>query len=203
MDPAEELLSIELTDSIIEGEKAKFIHPGQWTYEVALPYATKKGTSSGHPSEVPIRKIGFEVRKQLSSIEQTQEMLAARTAIGLGIGRYDWLDGETTYESLGVIGVGKYRLRRLAIEPWRRWAQGFSCFFFVWVAIPFSIWMKSADHWTSFGACFMPILLLYYPMFAIGLSNAKDGVWPAASVWLGNLALLIVGAWWLRVLQRS
>jgi lipopolysaccharide export system permease protein len=63
--------------------------------------------------------------------------------------------------------------------------------------------MRSADHWTSFGACFLPILLLFYPAFMIGLNQAKDGHWPAAAVWLGNLILLLVGAWWLRKIYRS
>ncbi|MCR9292116.1 MAG: LptF/LptG family permease [bacterium] len=203
MDPVKDVLRIEMVDSIMEGEKAEFTHPGLWVHEVLLPNATKKGTSSGHPSEVPIRKIAFEKRKQRETIEKTQEIIAARTALGLGMGRYDWLDNEQTHESLNQILQGQSRLQRLQVEPWRRWAQGFSCFFFVWVAIPFSIWMKSADHWTSFGACFMPILLVYYPVFAIGLGHAKDGSWPVASVWLGNIVLLVIGVYWLRRLQRT
>lgn len=202
MDPVKDVLRIELMDSEMDGGKVHFTYPGQWIYEVSLSNATKKGTSAGHPAEVPIRQIGYEKRKQSMDIAQTQEMIAARTAIGLGIGKYEWLDGEFALPSLGEVEAGKSRLRRLNIEPWRRWAQGFSCFFFVWAAIPFAIWMKSADHWTSFGACFMPILLLYYPAFAVGLGHAKDGTWPPASVWLGNLLLLAVGAWWLRKLHR-
>ena len=202
MDPAKDVLRIELTDSLVDAGKATFTHPGQWVYEVDLPSATKKGTSSGHPSEVPIRQIGYEKQVQVQKIGETQEMLAARAAVGLGVGRYDWLDNPPAHNSLLQIATDKNRLRRLTVEPWRRWAQGFSCFFFVWVAIPFSIWMKSADHWTSFGACFMPILLLYYPVFAIGLGHAKDGSWWPISVWLGNVVLLFVGAWWLRKLQR-
>jgi lipopolysaccharide export system permease protein len=203
MDPVAEVLRIEMVDSFMEGQKADFTHPGVWVHEVGLSNATKKGTSTGHPSEVPIRKIGFEKNKQREAIEKTQEIIAARTATGLAIGRHDWLDSQRMHASLGEILHGQSRLQRLTVEPWRRWAQGFSCLLFVWVAIPFSIWMKSADHWTSFGACFMPILLLYYPVFAIGLGHAKDGSWPPASVWLGNVVLFFIGLFWLRKLQRT
>lgn len=202
MDPEEDVLRIELNGSIFDGGRVTAIDPDQHIIEVSLSNATKKGTSSGHPSEVPIRQISFEKRKQHDKITLNQELIAARTALGLGIGKYDWLDNLETHTSLGEIQSSKSRLLRLDIEPWRRWSQGFSCFFFVWVAIPFAIWMRSADHWTSFGACFMPILLLYYPVFAIGLGNAKDGSWPPASVWLGNVALLLAGAFWLRKLQK-
>ena len=50
---------------------------------------------------------------------------------------------------------------------------------------------------------FLPILLVFFPVFAIGLNNAKDGIWPPISVWLGNLVLLLCGAYWLKRVYRS
>ncbi|MEM8736327.1 MAG: LptF/LptG family permease [Planctomycetota bacterium] len=201
VDPARNKLRIELVDSLVDTGESQAIMPRSWVHEVVLSDATKKGTSSGHPNEVPIRKISFEKRKETEKIQRAEELIAARTAVGLGIGKYDWLANGSTHQSINVINESEHRVLRLEIEPWRRWAQGFSCFCFVWAAIPFAIWMRSADHWTSFGACFMPILLLYYPVFAIGLGHAKDGSWPPSSVWLGNIVLLVVGAWWLRRLH--
>lgn len=201
MDAETDMLRIELNGSIVDGAQVTAINPDQQVTEISLSNATKKGTSSGHPSEVPIRLIGFEKRKLERTIALDQEMIAARTALGLGIGKYDWLDNADTQTLLVEIQASKGRHHRLSVEPWRRWSQGFSCFFFVWVAVPFAIWMRSADHWTSFGACFMPILLLYYPVFAIGLGHAKDGSWPPAAVWLGNAVLLVCGAFWLRKLH--
>jgi lipopolysaccharide export system permease protein len=130
-------------------------------------------------------------------------MVAARTAMALGTGKHKWLDNLETLEDLSRIQTARNRVHRLGIEPWRRWAGGFWCFFFVWVGVPFSIWMRSADHWTSFGMCFMPILLIYFPVYAVGLDHAKDGSWPAASVWLANIVLLAVGAYWLRRIHKG
>jgi lipopolysaccharide export system permease protein len=87
----------------------------------------------------------------------------------------------------------RQRLCRLQTERWRRWANGFSCFFFVLVGAPLAIWMRSADLWTTFGACFLPILLIYYPLLMLGIDRAKTGAWPPYSVWLGNLLLLAIG----------
>ncbi|MEM7475233.1 MAG: LptF/LptG family permease [Planctomycetota bacterium] len=202
VDPEKDVLRIEVNDSLTQAGKATAIHPGKRVHEVGLSEATKKGTSNGHPSEVPIRLIGFEKQKETQKIHHTRQQLASLSAMGLGIGKYDWLDSEATRRDLSQIQIAENRISRLSLEPWRRWAQGFSCFCFVWVAIPFAIWLKSADHWTSFGACFMPILLIYYPVFAVGLGNAKDGSWPPFTVWLGNVVLLLVGAFWLRKLYR-
>jgi lipopolysaccharide export system permease protein len=90
------------------------------------------------------------------------------------------------------------RLYRLETEPWRRWAAGFSCFFFVLVGAPLAIRMRNADLWTTFGVCFLPILLFYYPLLMLGIESAKNGAWPPYSVWLGNVVLLVVGAALLR-----
>lgn len=203
MDPVDEMLQIELIDSEVEYGDSVGVVPGRYVYLVHLSDATKKGTSSGHPSEFAMRQIVSEKRKQAEQVELTQELIAARAAFGVSAGRYRWLDDQSTHEALGQVSMGESRLHRLNLEPWRRWASGFSCFFFVWVGVPLAIWMRSADHWTSFGTCFMPILLLYYPVFAVGLDHAKDGSWPPISVWLGNLVLLAVGAWWLRKINRS
>lgn len=203
MDPVNELLRIELMDAEVNYGESIGVKPGLFIYEIQLSDATRKGTSAGHPTEFAMRQIRSEMRKQQQEIDGTEQILAARTAMSLAVGKYEWLDDSRTHTALGKISMGESRLHRLDSEPWRRWASGFCCFFFAWVGMPLAIWMRSADHWTSFGACFMPILLLYYPVFAIGLGQAKDGSWWPVSVWLGNGVLLIVGAWWLRKIYRG
>jgi lipopolysaccharide export system permease protein len=202
MDPVNEKLQIELVDSEVSWGEAVSAIPGKFQYEINLSDATRKGTKSGHPSELPMRQIPAEMATLRDGIAYTEEILAARAAMGLAIGKYEWLDDQRTHEALRTVSLGKSRITRLNSEPWRRWASGFSCFCFVWVGIPLAIWMRSADYWTSFGACFMPILLVYYPVFAIGMGHAKDGTWPPVSVWMGNALLLLIGAWWMRKINR-
>jgi lipopolysaccharide export system permease protein len=87
------------------------------------------------------------------------------------------------------------QLHRLELVTWRRWANGFSCLFFVMVGAPLAIRLRNADVWTSFGLCFLPILLVYYPLLMYGLDRAKCGALPPYSIWLGNVVLLLGGAW--------
>ena len=82
---------------------------------------------------------------------------------------------------------------RLQTEPWRRWAWGFSCFFFVLVGAPLAMLAKTSDYWSTFGLCFLPTLIVYYPLFIFGLEQAKDGIVPPYGVWMGNVILAVIG----------
>jgi lipopolysaccharide export system permease protein len=203
MDPDREVLRIELVDSQFVSGEFQGQRPDVHVHEVSLSDAAKKGTASGRATNLELRQISHEIRRQQDEIELSQETLAARVAMGLATGKLHWLESPRTLVTVNAIHSGRHQITRIKIEPWRRWASGFNCLFFVWVGIPLAIWMRSADHWTSFGVCFLPILLVFFPVFAVGLNHAKDGSWPPIAVWLGNLVLLICGAWWLRRVYRG
>jgi len=95
-----------------------------------------------------------------------------------------------------------FQLNRLYTEPWRRWANGFSCLAFVIVGCSLAMLFKTADIWTSFGACFLPILVVYYPVMQFGVDMAKIGQLPVYSVWIGNLVLFLFGFFFLRRVNR-
>jgi lipopolysaccharide export system permease protein len=204
VDLEQEQLVIELTDSTVAlgTSGTQMDKPGLFSFSIPLSDATKKSTSR-EASDFPMRKIPSELTRQKEQIDELEEFLTARSGMALAVGKVEWLADKTHREWERDRRHGNYRLNQLNMEPWRRWAGGFSCLLFVWVGIPLSIWMKSADHWTSFGTCFLPTLLVYYPIFTIGLNHARDGSWSPASVWLGNLALLAVGAWWMRRIHKK
>ncbi len=203
LDSETEVLRLTLVDSIVTKGESTVNLPGEITQEIPIAQASRKGKTEMHPSNFPMSAISGEVRAQQAKLEDASEVVGARTSLGLLSGRYDWLDDSAMHGTLGTLHTGRERLHRLRVEPVRRWASGFACFFFVWVGVPIAIWFRSADYWTSFGMCFLPILILYYPFFIYGLERAKDGSWPSFSVWLGNLVMLGVGAFWMRRVYRS
>lgn len=204
VDLESEELVIELLDSIVTlGDHGPHTEkPGLLTFSIPLSDATKRSTGK-EPSDFPMRLISVERQRQYQAIEETEDLMTARAGMALAVGKLEWLADSHQQELSAKASSGRHRLNRLRMEPWRRWAGGFSCLFFVWLGIPLSIWMRSADHWTSFGTCFLPTLLVYYPVFTIGLDHARAGSWHPASIWLGNLALFIVGAWWMRRIYRT
>ena len=61
---------------------------------------------------------------------------------------------------------------------------------------------RQGEFWGSFFACFLPILLVYYPMLVGCVDQAKDGAIPPPAVWLGNIVLALWGAWLMRRVIR-
>ncbi len=196
--PEKETLRVRLVDATWNAGQSAFGSWGDQDFEIPLDQAARRGRSGGRPSDIALRQISSEVRTQGEAIRRSEEIIAARTILGLTCGRYDWLGSPKVLEVSNELISSRLRLSKLHTEPWRRWASGFSCFCFVWLGVPLAIWCRTADYWSSFGVAFLPILLIYYPLFALGLEQAKDGGWPPYSVWLGNLALIIVGGYYLR-----
>ena len=198
-----ENLTMKLVNYESFGSKFSLIVDGSQELELPKNLPATKGENSDSPSQFALKEIGSQIRWEIHKINLNQDMHTAYESAGLLIGRAGMFDDTIAKHYAWVVTASQQRLNRLETEPWRRWAAGFCCFFFVWVGIPLAIWMRSADYWTTFGLCFLPILLIYYPLFALGLDRSKDGSWPPYSVWLGNIVLLAIGSTLLRRVYRS
>jgi lipopolysaccharide export system permease protein len=149
-----------------------------------------------------MHEIPQHIDKQREEIRQLQQQLAAEAAYQMLTGDFTALTGPSWNEHQLRLRDAEIQLFRLKLVPWRRWANGFSCLFFVLVGAPLAIRLRNADMWTSFGLCFLPILLVYYPLLMYGLNRAKCGALPPYFIWLGNLVLLVASGWMLRKVLR-
>jgi lipopolysaccharide export system permease protein len=94
------------------------------------------------------------------------------------------------------------RLWRLRTEGPRRWSNGFSCFSFALIGISVALSWRLSDNLTIFFVCFLPILILFYPLLVLGEYLATKGLLPPAAVWLPNLVLAGLALWIFRRVQR-
>jgi lipopolysaccharide export system permease protein len=204
LDPENETLRIQLENAQWEmGGEVMGSFPGTTEEEIPLTLATRKATGKKSPAQHSLSEMSTQYSQQQDEIKLLEDQLTTMCGLEIMAGRFDQLDTPKSFGILNAMSDGQKRLTRLNTEPYRRWALGFSCFFFVWLGIPLAIWMKSADNWTSFGACFLPILVIYYPLFAMGFDRAKNGVWPAYTVWLGDIVLFFIGLWFMRKVYRN
>ncbi|MFN9624907.1 MAG: LptF/LptG family permease, partial [Planctomycetota bacterium] len=197
-DPDEDQLILEMINSKGETSQSnatRFNIPGSERFNMSLNRAAQKGGDSVRPSQFAMKQIPAEVDKQSRLNDRIKESMASQVSMGLGMGRYNLLSEASLQSMLVQIDENKKRLIRLELEPYRRWSFGFACFFFVWIGVPFAILNKSADYAWTFGMCFIPIMLMYFPLFGLALDRAKDGAWPASSLWIGNAFLFVVGTW--------
>ncbi|MFO0815635.1 MAG: LptF/LptG family permease [Gemmatales bacterium] len=90
-----------------------------------------------------------------------------------------------------------YEIRRevgeLRSELAERPALALGCFFFVLIGCPVAIWFQKSDFLSSFVTCFLPIVLVYYPLNLLTKNLGKDGTNVYAAMWLGNAVLGVAG----------
>ncbi|MEZ6087175.1 MAG: LptF/LptG family permease [Pirellulaceae bacterium] len=193
-----------MTDTRLEGAHSlKANLPGDEGFEIPLSKALEKGDiRTSRPADLPLYQVAPEAIQTEKSLSTERQLLATQTGFALANGRWGDIVGPPGSEHRGTIRSEEYRLTRLHVEPWRRWAFGFSCFFFVLVGAPLGIIAKTADYWTNFGMVFLPILIFYFPLFIVGQDYAKNGTWPPYSVWLANTAIAVVAVFLIKRVWR-
>ena len=202
-DAARGVLTITCRNGTLHVGDVKAVFPDELRREIPLDTVSRKGATSTSPSEIAMADFPKARAEQLRRIEAYEETAAARVAIAILSGRLDMtmpihIEGERQ-----AVKVETARLYRIIMEPWRRWANGFSCLCFVLVGAPMAIRMRNADFLTSFFLCFLPILPVYYPVFMFGVSQAKLGAVPPVAVWTGNLLVTLWGLWLMRSVIRT
>ncbi len=192
-------LSVFFTDAYFEGEFEGGING---TFEQTFSLGQLRKHKERSPSDYPLTALPSETTRQSQKIRRLEYGLAAMASHQLISGDFGSLAGQEWGGQQKRLRVQRYRLNRLRTEPWRRWSNAFSCFFFVLLGAPWAIQRRNADFVTIFFMVFLPILLIYYPMMAYGVDRAKEGAMPQYTVWLGNVACGLIALWLIKRVIR-
>lgn len=187
-------IRITLYSGTISDSRGNHLYfPSEQQYEFSLLDNDEQSLLAANPSHIPLSLV------QTALDESSNHLMATRTATAAQIGfdmissRFSAAQSTSRVNLVRRIEAEQKRILRLQAEPFRRWASGFSCFAFALLGAPISLRLKHADSATVFGLCFLPILVIYYPLFALGLALAKDGSMPPYGSWLGNGVLMLLG----------
>jgi lipopolysaccharide export system permease protein len=172
------------------------------TVERVVSLSRSGESDSRKPSRMALRDIPQAIEDQLERIDQHQQTLAARAAFQLAAGDVAALTGPTWRRNETQLSRQRKEVFRLKTEPHRRWAAGFSCLCFVAVGAPLAVLRRFGEFWTTFFLCFLPILIVYYPLLMVSIDRAKTGALPPQIVWMGNLVLLLWSFWLMRRVLR-
>jgi len=202
-DAAAGTLVVTLRNGTLHMGDVKASFPDTIVRELPLDAVSRKGVRSQSPSEIPLARFPEARRDQADRIDRLEQLAAGRWAGALLAGRAEGMVPAAVEPVRELLRQERSRLDRIDMEPWRRWANGFSCLCFVLVGAPMAIRMRTTDFLTSFFLCFLPILVVYYPVFMLGVDQAKRGAVPPAAVWTGNILVAIWGWWLLRRVVRT
>lgn len=152
-----------------------------------------------YPPAMPYDKLKTFAQEKREFIELLKKRIALLTTQRLILG--DWAAfGHWRWDALyRDIEYSEYLIKRAQIEPYRRWAMGFNCFFLAWVCTPLALWKGKHGALLLCATSIAPLLLMYYPAFMILLNLVKGDISVDPIVlWLPNLVLLIVGFFLIR-----
>jgi len=144
-----------------------------------------------HRDWLGMREIPGHVAGLCQVADNLSAELARKTAGG----------GENEGLRQHLAGVER-QIRRLRAEPYRRWSNGLSCLCFVLIGVPVAVLWRTADAVSTFFACFLPILVVYYPLLMLGEDLSCSGTLPPWSFCLPNVAALGPGLWLMRRVMR-
>ncbi len=171
----------------VEGQVRISFHD---TQKYAVPFQEPQRLV--HRSWMATREIPKHVRELQQSLAQQQDRLGDRIAAGETPSEAEWHQLEQL----------RWRIARLRTEPFRRWSNGFTSLCFVLIGAPVAMMRRNADIVATFFVCFLPILVVYYPLLMLSETLANSGTLPPWSFWLGNVVLVAPGLILLRRVVR-
>jgi lipopolysaccharide export system permease protein len=136
-----------------------------------------------------------ELRKNLTGMESNLDTRRnerdIETAFALATGDFDRLHAQDVLQYDIDLQNNQEDISRIHTDIHKRFALSASCFFFAFLGAPFSVLQARRQVLTSFFMCFLPILLLYYPIALLMMDQSKSGTLnPAWAMWTGNAILV-------------
>lgn len=162
------------------------------------------------------QKYKFEPRLQeMSDQELTKQQVALRLLIaekrraeatkaamfmGFGqLGRVDWPAVGVAYKEYATWNK---KVAEYETEKHLRRSLALGTLMFIWLGAPVGILFARRDFLSAFISCFLPIIVLYYPLTLAGVNLAKEGATTIVVVYAGDLVLFVVGLLVVRKVKR-
>ena len=182
---------------VLQPTDARFGGPGRVSVrikkgDIALPFPMRGEKTK--PRHLSISNIRYKLDGFNQDCQEAEDARAIKVAFAMALGEFDTLAEDSLIDESNKIVSSTSQMRKHNTELHNRFALSCSCFFFALVGAPFSVLQARRQFLTTFFLCFLPILLVYYPVVLLMMSLAKSGsVNPAWAMWTGN-AILLVGA---------
>jgi lipopolysaccharide export system permease protein len=132
-----------------------------------------------------------ENRQRLEKERPRQAVLAAMMVASGRVGRVDWRVLGEGYGPRQALYWAR-EIDKFETERHLRVALAFGAFCFVVLGAPVGILFARRDFLSAFISCFVPIIVLYYPLVLGGVNMAKEGIIRYEIVWAGNAVLLVL-----------
>lgn len=183
-EPSRGVLRVECEDSEVDVVgRGNLRFPDGFAHDIVLRDFHQVHEDHRSPAGLGLAVIPRQIVRERQEVERLESALRA----------HDHSSSAPPAQLLQSRDSRRERLHRLLAEPHRRLANGLGCLCFALVGVPVALLRRSGDVMSVFFVCFLPILLVYYPLLMLGESLARQGVYPQCSVWLADSALCAAG----------
>ena len=140
--------------------------------------------------EMTNSEITTEIARFRKMVRQNRPEQAMRAALMLGSGRFENVEWSGVQDAYRNFSHWKSEALKFETEKEFRRALSFGSFLFVILGAPVGILFARRDFLSAFISCFLPIIMIYYPLILLGQNMGREGsLEPILALWVGNALL--------------
>jgi lipopolysaccharide export system permease protein len=170
------------------GEKNGIFEKSDWPIELPADFINP---GKNRPNDMTWQEM-LSIREQLQAERQKidLEIASHKAVIALG-------DAPSNFKKHVEHLTNKRKqkdqeIRDIAVEMQMRPAFALGCLCFVLIGCPVGIWFSRSDYLSAFITCFLPIVLVYYPLMLCGINLGRTGhLTPAFPIWTADVVMLV------------
>lgn len=180
----------------------EFIFPKEFHQEIPLEEIyNKKSRVDPKASEVT-----YAIKNLEAESDAYHRQMAAKASFALLCGNVDEASKQEWHDLRGREKGFQKRYNQYKIVEPRNWAYGFSYFFVAWASIPLAIFYPRIIirvrnfkyELPSSPVIIFAVIIIFWGSWGIFYTGAKKGDFPSYFVWIGDVILGIMGAFYLR-----
>lgn len=203
-DVANGVVRVELQNSETTGTNAReFVFTVNGKKELIYPlpkeqkYKFEKRIQEMTNAELSEQQTAFQKK-----IDQERIRQSVAAAMWIGSGRFERVTWPEVGEAYKDYPYWKKKIDEFETEKQLRLALSAGTFCFILLGAPVGILFARRDFLSAFITCFLPIIVLYYPLTLLGVNLGKEGAVSPAIVFSGNLVLVVIGLLVVRRVRR-
>lgn len=189
-DLEKQLVTIELEDAKTQGQSDQpFLLEINGKKVLQYPMPEAPAERDRRVQELTNGEIAAKQLEYQEKVDHERPRAAFETAIWIASGDIDRIDWTKVRSATTQHPWWKSKKNELETEKHVRVALAAGAFFFVLLGAPVGIRFAKRDFLSAFLTCFVPIIVLYYPLVVAGINMGKEGVAPHGVVFVGDALL--------------
>ncbi len=165
--------------------------------KIEIPIPNKGAFNQGKMvEEMTVDEMKETEANYLEKIAMERERQAVRASMFIGAGQPRLVEWDQVQAAFGRFDYWRSECKKFQTEIQFRQAMSWGSLFFVVLGAPVGILFARRDFLSAFISCFMPIILVYYPLMLFGMNLGKEGIIYPEFVWTGNVVLWLAAFLW-------